>query len=83
MAYPYYPAWRDDKIHLIHKSLLHATENNDVIFQVLDRIYSLALTQWNAYLSALTQLLLEQANADRYNVLLKEVTAELLKTLKK
>lgn len=67
-----------DKIDAITEYLKIFSQKGDVIYQILDRIYSLPISDWNGYLSQLSQLLLEQSDLERLIVLLREVSEELV-----
>jgi len=69
----------DDKIDAVKSSLLESCEETDGVYHILDRVYSLPTPQWNGYLSQLSQLLLEKSDQSRLQLLLEEVSGELLR----
>ncbi len=69
----------DEKITLIKDIVLKLSEEGDLVYQILDRIYSLPIPQWNCYLSQLSQLLLERTTEERLRTLLLEISEEFMK----
>lgn len=67
------------KIEAIRAALTEYEKEGDVVFKILDFIYSLPIAQWNGLLSELSQLLLERSDGARLELLLKEVSEEFLK----
>ncbi|OVE82035.1 hypothetical protein BVY03_01945 [bacterium K02(2017)] len=70
--------FENDKIAAIHDTIQEISPQSNVVFQLLDHIYSLPSNHWNGYLSQLSQLLLEKPSEERYLNLLEDVTSELL-----
>lgn len=68
-----------NKIDAVASFLRSYSQKSDRVYHILDRIYSLPPVQWNSYLSQLSQLLLEHSDETRLEVLLKQVSGELLK----
>jgi 1-acyl-sn-glycerol-3-phosphate acyltransferase len=69
-----------DKIEFIAKTIKEYNEDHDLVFQILDRIYSLPIPCWNGYLSQLSQLIQERTTEERLMTLLVEITEELVRT---
>ncbi len=69
----------NDKIALVQESLRKLSKDSSVVFQILDRIYALPVAEWNGFLSALSQLLLDRPSPERLGALLTEVSESLLK----
>ncbi|MBU0507036.1 MAG: 1-acyl-sn-glycerol-3-phosphate acyltransferase [bacterium] len=69
-----------DKIEFIARTIKEYNEEHDLVFQILDRIYSLPIPCWNGYLSQLSQLIQERTTQDRLMTLLIEITEELVRT---
>lgn len=69
----------DDKIHFIENRILELERQSDIVYQTMDRIYSLPIREWNGYLSQMAQLLLEKSEVVRFMPLLEEVSLQLLK----
>lgn len=67
-----------DKIEFIRSSLDAFEAQSSVVYEILDRIYTLPVAQWNGYLSQLSQLLLERCVLDRLYDFRNELSHELL-----
>lgn len=74
-----YFRYDEDKIELIANELAETEKGGDTAFQIIDRIYSLPINQWNGYLSHLSQLLIDKTDDARLEKLLREVSEKLLK----
>lgn len=68
----------EDKIQVISQGLDKVSRDSDVAYKILDRVYSLKVTEWNGYLSQLGQLLMGRLERERFESLLQQVTQALL-----
>lgn len=68
----------EEKIQVIAVGLDRISEQADVAYRILDRVYSLEVTKWNGYLSQLSQLLMGKLEEDRFEALLTDVTGVML-----
>jgi hypothetical protein len=73
-----YFRYDEDKIALIARELAETEKRGDTAFQIIDRIYSLPINQWNGYLSHLSQLLIDKTDDARLEKLLREVSEKLI-----
>ena len=71
-----------DRMKAMETSMAHLAENSSVVFQILDRIYTLPADRWNTHLSELAQLLLDGSSVDRFKVLRQEITLTMLQSAK-
>lgn len=69
----------EDKIRVIAEGLERFSRDTDVAYKILDRVYSLSMVEWNGYLSQFSQLLMGRLEQPRFEALLEEVTAKLLR----
>lgn len=68
-----------ERITAVEEEMLAVSKKSDVVSHILDRIYCLPTSSWNAYLSGLSQLLMEKSPLDRYENLLLEVSEHVLR----
>lgn len=68
--------FEQDKIDAITRALDALGRDADV-YRIIDRIYSLPITEWNGYLSQLCQLLQGRAEPERFLPILQDVSKKL------
>ncbi|HLD45029.1 MAG TPA: 1-acyl-sn-glycerol-3-phosphate acyltransferase, partial [bacterium] len=68
----------NERLQVVQNNMVMIDKSSDVVFEILDKIYSLPVSQWNGYLSQLSQMLLGKPDLTRFEILAHDVTEDLL-----